>query len=405
MARKIVNMFNRPRSNAQFSEGQQSKGILDDYAVRGDIATKEGTIEHTPTEAKHIVNKEYVDAQFPVTHASTTGQTTDDHHAETHTIVSHDTTATGAELTSLTDNSIANTLHRHSELVASDGAPDPALSVDATGQVGIGTGSPGATLEVADGHISVTDEFGYNWGASRSVSIRGNATTDYMKFNTDSLERMRIISGGNVGINTDTPDTKLQVVGTTKLGDDNTNFASFAGDGELTLTGTARVKKHIHLPVNSFTLGSTAPTAAVIGHFAVFQFSNVTTQTAVSTFHIPNDWDTTTDMTIHIHWAPVDANAGDVVWDIDYKSVKSENDEIITGTQRSLTVTDSTQTRQDELLKTTELTIPAGDLQVNDALGICISRDTDDENDTYGSAASLVLIEIEYTANSLGEAT
>jgi hypothetical protein len=55
-------------------------------------------------------------------------------HAESHNIASHnDTTATGAELNTLTDNSVANTLHRHSELVASDGAPDPAFSINATG--------------------------------------------------------------------------------------------------------------------------------------------------------------------------------------------------------------------------------------------------------------------------------
>lgn len=57
-------------------------------------------------------------------------------HAEAHTVASHsDTTATGAELETLTDNSMADTLHRHSELVASDGAPDPAVSVDADGIV------------------------------------------------------------------------------------------------------------------------------------------------------------------------------------------------------------------------------------------------------------------------------
>lgn len=72
------------------------------------------------------------------------------------TIVSHDTGATGAELDSLTDNSIVNTLHRHSELVASDGAPDPALSVDALGNVGIGTptiphGGVGRAIFAIDG--------------------------------------------------------------------------------------------------------------------------------------------------------------------------------------------------------------------------------------------------------------
>lgn len=63
-------------------------------------------------------------------------------HAEAHSIVSHnDTTATGTELETLTDNSIANALHRHSELVASDGAPDPALAVDADGGITINPNS------------------------------------------------------------------------------------------------------------------------------------------------------------------------------------------------------------------------------------------------------------------------
>ena len=63
-------------------------------------------------------------------------------HAESHSVASHnDTTATGAELDTLTDNSIADTLHRHSELVASDGSPDPAFSIDSSGIVDITTQS------------------------------------------------------------------------------------------------------------------------------------------------------------------------------------------------------------------------------------------------------------------------
>jgi len=57
----------------------------------------------------------------------------------------------------LINNSIADTLHRHSELVASDGSPDPAVSVDAVGNVGIGTTAPGAKLDVA-GNIKITGE-------------------------------------------------------------------------------------------------------------------------------------------------------------------------------------------------------------------------------------------------------
>lgn len=55
-----------------------------------------------------------------------------------HSIASHnDTAATGAQLDTLVDNSIADALHRHSKLVASDGSPDPCLSCTAGGNIDI----------------------------------------------------------------------------------------------------------------------------------------------------------------------------------------------------------------------------------------------------------------------------
>lgn len=58
------------------------------------------------------------------------------------------TDITGAEAETLTDDSMADALHRHSELSASDGTPNQALVVDANGKVFIGTGSPRERLEV-----------------------------------------------------------------------------------------------------------------------------------------------------------------------------------------------------------------------------------------------------------------
>jgi len=58
------------------------------------------------------------------------------HHAESHNVASHsDTTGTGAELNTLTDDSMADALHRHSELSASDGTPNPAVHCDANGNL------------------------------------------------------------------------------------------------------------------------------------------------------------------------------------------------------------------------------------------------------------------------------
>ena len=53
------------------------------------------------------------------THAATTGKTANDHHNEAHTVASHsDTTATGAELNTLTDGSDGDALHGHTEALS-----------------------------------------------------------------------------------------------------------------------------------------------------------------------------------------------------------------------------------------------------------------------------------------------
>ena len=49
------------KSNRTFSEGAKSKGILDDYAVRKDVATLGGTVEKVPVNDNDIANKKYVD--------------------------------------------------------------------------------------------------------------------------------------------------------------------------------------------------------------------------------------------------------------------------------------------------------------------------------------------------------
>ncbi len=67
--------------------------------------TGRGTDDHHPQAHSH-------------THASTTGRGTDDHHAQSHTIASHsDTTATGAQLNTLTAGaaSDAQSLHTHDD--------------------------------------------------------------------------------------------------------------------------------------------------------------------------------------------------------------------------------------------------------------------------------------------------
>jgi len=112
--------------------------ILD---VGGNIAVS-GTVDGidiSGIEAGATADQTKIDIDgLGLSHDSLVDVSANDHHNELHSIVSHsDTSATGAQLDTLTDNSIADALHRHSELVASDGSPDPALSVNADGIISL----------------------------------------------------------------------------------------------------------------------------------------------------------------------------------------------------------------------------------------------------------------------------
>jgi len=66
LIRKKEKSYTTPMKN-------QSAGILDDFAVRKVVATKEGSITRTPTADIDIANKKYVDDE--VAGVATTGAT------------------------------------------------------------------------------------------------------------------------------------------------------------------------------------------------------------------------------------------------------------------------------------------------------------------------------------------
>ncbi len=233
--RNIANIYNPPKSNTHFSEGSKSKGILDDHAIRENIGTKEGTIEHIPTKDNHIVNKKYVDGQdalyLPLTGGTLSGVLNCDaiglgldvlHSAEigNHLEVGNNLTVNGTiintDFTTLTDNSLADTLHRHSELSASDGSPDGGVSVDTAGRLRIlSTTEPQLSVKFSDSfRLDISHRGVFNL-------IDAGNSNDFI-FQEDGNELMRIDTGtGNVGIGAAAPASPsgfskvLEIQGTT----------------------------------------------------------------------------------------------------------------------------------------------------------------------------------------------
>jgi hypothetical protein len=100
-----------------------------------------------------------------------------------------------------------------------------AFAIKSSGNVGIGTPSPSEKLDVRDGTITSRDSGNVNYAELdrfEGLTLKGNGAgakyittpnTDDLGFKTNNAEKMRITSGGNVGIGTTTPSSKLEVYG------------------------------------------------------------------------------------------------------------------------------------------------------------------------------------------------
>jgi hypothetical protein len=93
------------------------------------------------------------------------------------------------------------------------------LSPHGTGYVGIGTASPSQKLDVSNGYINLTGNYGLRWNNGDS-EIRG-VSGYHLTFSTYTgaalTEKVRIQSNGNTGIGTTTPNARLSVNGGTNI--------------------------------------------------------------------------------------------------------------------------------------------------------------------------------------------
>jgi len=210
----------------------------------------------------------------------------------------------------------------------------------------------------------------------------------------------------NVGLGTDTPDAKLQVVGDCKFGDDNTNYASFASDGELSLTGTARVKKKIYIGANGIKAPGAKPATFVEdGLTGCWEFADAieANQESVSgTFLIPADLDRTVAITLNIGWHANGISPGNCKWQLEYLW-RSPNESVGAAAQETLTVVSTASATSNGLVlaEITGIDLPSA---TDAAFFWKVTRLSGDVEDTISAVTHLRGQFVEYTANKLGEA-
>lgn len=147
-------------------------------------------------------------------------------------------------------------------LAAPDGSPAAALFVDNIGRIGIGTTTPSQPVQVANdlpvlilqdsgststqsGYLGFwnssgaeTGWIGFGSATNSDFGITNTRSGGAFRFFTAGGERLSLLTSGNVGIGTGTPQAKLDVRGPVKLGSSGELFAPGGVENLRIIRGT-----------------------------------------------------------------------------------------------------------------------------------------------------------------------
>ncbi len=193
-----------------------------------------------------------------------------------------------------------------------------------------------------------------------------------------------------------------------------TNYANFAGDGELTLFGTARTNQSVDVEPGIVKRSvANPPGEGTEDGFLTHDFDASTDESVFFHWEIPHDY--ASAGTIHIHFdffvdtAP--AGAESVVWGVEYKKQSvGDNFDFSAGTTTAYTqesITTGTPANDKKIHRSSAISLTVTGFEPGDFVLLRFFRDANGTGgtDDYTADARIVDYHIEYIADKLGEAT
>lgn len=168
--------------------------------------------------------------------------------------------------------------------------------------------------------------------------------------------------------------------------------------GEVALTGTSRVYRHMWVGASALKPQGASP--GFTGVFPHLSFANNLDDEAYYSTHVPYRRAAGTDMIIELLWYYTGGNdAGTCEWNLSYNSVAEGEDPTGAGTAHAEV---PTSIATDDTVGKTEFTIPSAALANHDNLGLLLWRDG---SDALGKAAIVLGFHITFIMGQLGLAT
>lgn len=193
-----------------------------------------------------------------------------------------------------------------------------------------------------------------------------------------------------------------------------TNYANFAGDGELTLFGTARTNQSVDVePGLTKRPASNPPGEGTEDNFLTHDFNAATDESVFFHWEIPHDYASAGTIHIHFDFFVDTAPAGEesVVWGVEYKKQSvGDNFDFSAGTTTAYTqesITTGTPANDKKIHRSSAINLTVTGFEPGDFVLLRFFRDANGTGgtDDYTADARIVDYHIEYIADKLGETT